>query len=437
MATAFLHFEQARRAAIDELRLWLQSGPAVDTLMVIDLYGHFRLIWFDNVDEFRQQAISTALTTACGPWWSGEVLTRRDLKEPATGQVFRRAWDDGLPDESGLPLRVLERHRSRTSWFAKPAHPAWEAPEGGPPVVAFYSFKGGMGRSTLLAAIAIQRAQAGERVCVIDLDLDSPGIGRLLAADDEGTVSPWGVVDYLAEYREQNLRFDDYWHRCDRVAGSGQILVMPSGTLDRHFADKLARADLEAAAGGSEGAFARLLQLTHQTWNPDWILLDARTGISEVAGHVLSGVAHTHVLLATAQAQSWQGIERVVERLGADRLRLEVPQASVLLVQTLVPGGPVGDMQRERFAGLAEAGFDAMYYGKDGEWDADRFWVMADKADLDAPHRPMHLSYDPDLAAFVDIEDVQEKLKIGTYAAVGERLAVLRRVPLAGNDADA
>ena len=101
-----------------------------------------------------------------------------------------------------------------------------------------------------------------------------------------------------------------------------------------------------------------------------------------------------------------------------------------------LPSAPVPE-QFARFAGLAEAGFDAMYYGKDGEWGADRFWVVADKADLDAPHRPMHLSYDPDLAAFVDIEDVQEKLKIGTYAAVGERLAVLRRVPLAGNDADA
>ena len=38
---------------------------------------------------------------------------------------------------------------------------------------------GGVGRSTALAAFAIQRARLGERVAVVDLDLDAPGIGAL------------------------------------------------------------------------------------------------------------------------------------------------------------------------------------------------------------------------------------------------------------------
>ncbi|RMH27272.1 MAG: ParA family protein, partial [Planctomycetota bacterium] len=79
--------------------------------------------------------------------------------------------------------------------------PPWKLPESGysteeQPIVVFYSFKGGVGRSTALAAFAIQRARAGERIAVIDADLDAPGLGHLLSAPEVGTAQ-WGVADYL------------------------------------------------------------------------------------------------------------------------------------------------------------------------------------------------------------------------------------------------
>ncbi|MBK9647584.1 MAG: P-loop NTPase [Deltaproteobacteria bacterium] len=48
-----------------------------------------------------------------------------------------------------------------------------------PAVVAFYSFKGGVGRSTLVGIMAWQLARLGKRVVCVDLDVEAPGLGSL------------------------------------------------------------------------------------------------------------------------------------------------------------------------------------------------------------------------------------------------------------------
>jgi len=99
--------------------------------------------------------------------------------------------------------------------------------------VAFYSFKGGVGRSTALAAFAIHRAREGERVAVIDADLDAPGIGTLLAADAEGTTARWGVADYLLERAIGPVDLRDYYHACccEEITGKGEILIESSPSV--------------------------------------------------------------------------------------------------------------------------------------------------------------------------------------------------------------
>lgn len=414
----FIHFDEARVAAMGAVRNWLVAAAEVEALLVTDLFGKMRLVVFPggNVEALGEQ-----LRQACGPWWSGEVLRAEGLDE-ATRRIFADACHGARVDEEEPRLRLVERHRSRTAWFAGPVNPPWSAPDKGPPIVVFYSFKGGLGRSTLLASFAIQRARAGQRVCVIDMDLDSPGAGRLLSADREGLTAQWGVVDFLIEHRLPDLRFDDYWHRCDRVAAEGEIRVMPSGKLDAQFADKLGRVDLEEAPSAHESGLWQLLVRTRGELKPDWILVDARTGISEPAGQLLSGIAHLHVLLGTVQSQSWQGLGLVVDRLGGDRVRADEPQAELVLAQAMVPAGEPGKWAIETFAGDAETIFEDRYYA-DSEDDPDRFWTVDDKQSQDAPHVALPIDYDARLASFSDIADVADALTVGRFADIGERIA--------------
>lgn len=439
----FIHFDEARLAAITALRLWLSDAAKdFEAMLIVDLFGKLRVVLFSldaHSDSQAKSARSTkvtskadystmsaslrdALADGCGAWWSGELLEASDLDE-STLRVFEGARTEARLDEEEPRLRLVDRHRSRTAWFARPVDPVWHAPEDGPPIVVFYSFKGGLGRSTLLAAFAIQRAKEGQRVCILDLDLDSPGVGRLLSADQNGLTAPWGVLDFMLEHTRPGLRIEDYWHRCDRVSGPGEIRVMPAGVLDANFVDKLGRVDLEEAPSADASSLWKLLEATRTEFKPDWILLDARTGISESAGQLLSGIANLHVLLGSVQEQSWLGLDRVLDRLGKDRIVADRPQAEVLLVQAMVPAGEAGEWAKTSFAGRAQEAFEERYYAEaTDDADKDQFWTVGDMQSQDAPHVPVPVEYDARLASFSDVADVAEALCGGAYLEVGTRI---------------
>lgn len=419
----FIHFDEAKQAAAAAVRAWLAASPDARAMLIVDLFGKLRLVLWSAAPADTTD-LGQNLVANCGPWWTGEVLQAKEL-DPVTGGVYDSAWDSERPDEDESRFRVHDRHRSRTAWFAGPIEPPWNVSAENPPIIVFYSFKGGLGRSTLLASFAIQRARAGERVCVVDFDLDSPGAGRLLSADARGLTARWGVVDFLLEHSMDRVPLEDYYHRCDRVASAGEIVVFPAGHLDGDYADKLARIDLEEAPEAHDSGLWTLLSRVRDELKPQWILLDARTGISEPAGQLLSGVAHLHVLLGTTHDQSWQGLNCVLDRLGKERVLAERPQAEVLLVQAMVPAGEPGKAAKVAFAARAEQEFESRYYAAE-ESDAgrdDAFWTLADKGGQDAPHAPMPVDYDTRLASFEDIAEAADTLGSGPYPPVAERIA--------------
>jgi hypothetical protein len=441
----YIHFDEAKRAAEQAVASWLATAPAVEkVLLVRDLFGKFRLaIWTPGQIETAE--IARRLAEQCDGWWTGEVLHLEQSDE-----VTRKLYDDvaaqARPVGDEPRLLVLDRHRTRTGWFVDENEPLWPVPEAGPPIIVFYSFKGGLGRSTCLAALAIQRARAGERVCVLDLDLDSPGIGRLVAADSQGLTASWGVVDYLVEQAPPEAPLADYYHRCDRVAGSGELIVFPAGRVDEAYADKLARVDMEDSSSVRTAALGKLLERVRDELKPHWVLMDARTGLSDSAGRLLSGLAHLHVLLGTTQDQSWHGLNRVLDRLGKDRVERGLPQHEVLMVQAMVPvGGEAGRFARDGFLARAEREFGDRYYAEAGQDDAAEFWttddtryeheaawVFPDDAagfwttdDMDsrvAPHVPVAIDYEQKLADFADIEAVADLLCGGSYAELATRI---------------
>ena len=113
-------------------------------------------------------------------------------------------------------------------------------PTGYAPPLDSTSFKGGAGRSTALAATALHLAAAGERVAVLDADLDAPGVGTLLAGYD-GAVASCGITDYLLEQRilgnPAGIDTEDYHHRYapDGGRGAGEIVVCPAGRFDSRY----------------------------------------------------------------------------------------------------------------------------------------------------------------------------------------------------------
>lgn len=423
-----LHLDEARERAIAAARKWT-ACPADDrerALLIEDLFGRFRAaVWGAPARRAELAEVLHQATTDprdAGTYWSGDLWSGREAQEPERA-FYRQAWEDGRELVPGR-LRVLDRHRSRQAWFSPVAQGPWLVGRLRPPVVAFYSFKGGVGRTTALAAFAIQRARAGERVLVIDADLDAPGLGSLLPATRDGSAQTWGVVDYLLERPLcQQVDLRDYYHafRDETVVGSGEILVVPAGRVNCHFLEKLARVDLEPAPQQAPGdhPLHLLVQELSTALRPAWILLDCRSGLSEMTGVILSGLAHLQVVVGTASAQSWEGLTLVLRHLGEEQVRVGLPQGDCVLVHSMVPPTAAAPVRRA-FEQRAREVFETHFYAETSAGDA--FWTVADAEGSDAPHVPIPLSYDETLAAFGYIGEVASRLTSDEFLRLGERI---------------
>jgi tetratricopeptide (TPR) repeat protein len=66
--------------------------------------------------------------------------------------------------------------------------------------ITFYSYKGGVGRSLALSNIAIRLSQLNKKVCVVDFDLDAPGLQFKFKDYILESHITNGVVDYIYEF---------------------------------------------------------------------------------------------------------------------------------------------------------------------------------------------------------------------------------------------
>ncbi len=432
-----VHLDEARAGALEVMKAALGDNPAIERAAILDdLFGRLRVVLWTGTASVDTAALDAALRERCGAFWQSDGLLLAGLPGAEADELFYSSvWDEGAPvDDTKTRLRLNDRHRNRTAWFLPSLRdPVWPLAEG-PPVIVFYSFKGGVGRTTALASYAIARARRGERLAVVDCDLDAPGIGRLLDADGEGAQAQWGVVDFLLE-EPHGLPLEDYRHTCARgsVTGDGFIDVFPAGNVNEsHYLTKLARVDLEPGSDVRQHALAKLLVRIRDELRPSVILLDGRAGLSPAAGLLLSGMAHLHVLFATSSTQSLAGLTQVVRRLGYEQARAGEPQLECLVVQAMLPANlATAELARGAFEAAVEDVFRDHYYAAEPD-DEGSLWSLRDIGSNAAPHVPLPLGYSERLAFFRSIDEVAgELVSTGDYARVCAGLD--ERLPRVGN----
>jgi cellulose biosynthesis protein BcsQ len=427
---SIVHLDVAWDKSRTLLKEIVLSTPTIErATLIYDVLGKIRVIvWPSNPNDYLtlQTTIDATLREACGQFWTGDVLIASNDVAAPERPFWDAAWEESEEVEGiGGRLRISDRHRTRTGWFVpvQQQNAIWTEDEG-PPLVLFYSFKGGVGRTTAAASYALQRARRGDRVAILDFDLDAPGIGTLLDADGMGTSANWGVVDMLLEMNG-DIPVADYRHLCAResLTGAGAIEVFPAGRLDDSYLSKLSRIDMELGHEVQDHPLRSLLKRVRDEIDPDIILIDSRAGLASSAGILLSGLAHINVVFSTSNQQSLQGLTRLIHYFGYERARHAMPQAECIIVQTMVPDDvEVAKIAAAAFETRVEDIFRYHYYATERDPE-DRLWCLEDMSLGDAPHRPLTVTYRGLFAHFRGVDQIAESLVTSPdYIRLAERL---------------
>jgi hypothetical protein len=313
-----MNFNQALQRA-SQLAIAYLGRIKEDIVLVRDLRGRIRLLLqtpphkvsTEDRPDFKKglEALAKAISDELSPTYayskSDLVLFRDDLSNLFPNDInlsflgesdglkvylhdrllIGSEWDIGLPDEESSPKRFT-----------------------------LYSMKGGVGRSTTVSILAWHLASKGKRVLVVDLDLESPGVGTTLLDDNSRPL--YGIVDWFVEDalgNGQAVLTDMVAESSLANATQGRIAVVPACGADSYdYISKLGRTYLERGSQGPEcwpDRLKRLLLDLEAQETPDFVLLDSRTGLHDTSAALMLAVNAETLMFVVDTRQTWAAYE--------------------------------------------------------------------------------------------------------------------------------
>ncbi|MFF2720876.1 FxSxx-COOH system tetratricopeptide repeat protein [Streptomyces sp. NPDC058011] len=279
-------------------------------------------------------------------------------------------------------------------------------------IVTFYSYKGGTGRTMALANTAWILAANGKRVLAVDWDLEAPGLHRFFHPflDPATLGATTGVIDLITEYAwaatSPAQRAED-WHRDYARIQPHAVSLTPEalgwefpqgGTLDfvsagrqnREYSATVSTFDWDNfydRLGG--GHFFDALREDMKA-NYDYVLIDSRTGLSDIADICTVHLPDALVDCFTLSDQSIDGAASVARQIAE---RYTGRPIAIFPVPMRIDEGEKEKADAGR--ALARLKFDRLPRDLSGD-ELTAYWGA-----VEIPYRPYY-AYEETLATFGD-----------------------------------
>lgn len=274
-------------------------------------------------------------------------------------------------------------------------------------IVTFYSYKGGTGRTMALANTAWILAAAGKRVLTVDWDLEAPGLHRFFHPflDPSTLEATTGVIELIKDFAEEAItpgsRSGD-WHReYARIRthavsldwefpDGGTLDFVSAGRQDRTYSAAVSNFDWDNFFDRLRGGqfFDALRDDMKQHY--DYVLIDSRTGISDIADICTVLLPDVLVDCFTLSGQSIDGAAQVARDISR---RYRARKIRILPVPMRIDEGEKEKVDAGRW--LARAKFDRLPSGLTAE-EMTRYW-----GSVEIPYRSYY-NYEETLATFGD-----------------------------------
>ena len=196
-------------------------------------------------------------------------------------------------------------------------------------IVTFYSYKGGVGRTLALANIGAVLAKWGYRVLCVDWDLEAPGLhlyyDRWIAPKHENAASqkPGLTELILSHVAGEKPNWQDHLHDVVFPDAGQPLKLMTAGRQDESYVSRMQSLDWKSLYDSHQ--LGNFLEQLRTEWKNefDFILLDSRTGVTDIGGICTVQMPDSLVVLFTANLQSLRGCLDVVQR--AKRAQQSLP----------------------------------------------------------------------------------------------------------------
>lgn len=197
--------------------------------------------------------------------------------------------------------------------------------------VTFYSYKGGVGRSLALANTAFSLAAEGRKIFVIDFDLEAPGLDSIMIGNQE---PHQGLVEYIAQYKANRTPppLKDFVVDITAPGLSGSVHLMPAGRKDTHYQIELNKIDWKDFYKRDDGFFfiENLKGQINSDFRPDYVLIDSRTGLTDIGGICTLHLPEVVVLVFNLNEQNLKGIQQVQRTIQYNHLHKDIKVVPVI-----------------------------------------------------------------------------------------------------------
>ena len=319
------------------------------------------------------------------------VDTVQQISESEDKFIYNDLSSTSLDIENSDKVFFAERHVENTNWYIK------ENLKLKTPVTSFYSFKGGVGRTTATILTALLLARQGKKVLLIDFDLEAPGLASIFANQEDNAerlLAVKGFVDFLIDFEAnrkeiKKLSIDDYYFVKNEqiLVGSngGELIIVPAIATDsksaESYIDKLSKANIKFGFGKDYIPDIFLKTLEDKV-KPDFILIDTRTGINDVGGLVFNRYAQNIFLIFFGSQQNMFGLESILPELK----QLNQKDVNFYLVNSPVPQNSTdAETEINYYVEKSYEIFSNHFYNDD----------LPSQFDETADHYPINIPYNP------------------------------------------
>ncbi|HYO68937.1 MAG TPA: NACHT domain-containing protein, partial [Archangium sp.] len=216
-------------------------------------------------------------------------------------------------------------------------------------VSTFYSFKGGVGRTLLLVNVGVALARSRRKVLLWDLDLEAPGMHHIAGLKSKRPPAS-GFLEWLMQWQEADFApveghlLESFLGLPYEVPEFPGLFVLPAFGARSSFASLYQRIHwhtftVERPELGRK-LFEPLLDGLSEHQGAEHVLIDSRTGITDLGGLLSAVLPHTTVLVGNYSAQNTEGllsIHRALQPAAAGKL----PERRYGRLQRLLVASPV------------------------------------------------------------------------------------------------